>query len=437
MTEQKSIRRNDNVAWMREASPYIRAHRGEICVVYIGGEALNDVSLEGLIQDLILLRGLGLKLIIVHGARPQIDACCRDAGLVQPLLGNLRVTDAATLACVKNGVSAVRLELEARLSQAAMDMPNRGASLTVSGGNFVIARPAGIINGVDLHFTGEVRRIDRQAITRRLDDDELVLVSPLGYSPTGEIFNLNALDLATAVACEFQAAKLILMADSPGIVDGQGGAVRQLTIGEARELDTGVASSMRLLACATRACQFGVSRVHIVDRTVDGVLLQELFTRDGVGTLVSHTPMDHLRRATIEDVGGILALIEPLEQDGLLVKRSREKLEMEIDHYSVIIREGTVIACGALHPFPDATGEFACIAVHPGYRSGGFGNDILRELERRAEGAGLRVIFVLTTQATHWFQERGYVRASTDDLPLERRALYNEQRNSVVMMKSI
>ena len=170
MSEQTPVRRNDNVAWMREASPYIRAHRGEICVVYIGGEALNDASLEGLVQDLILLRGLGLKLIIVHGARPQIDACCSAAGLVQPLLGNLRVTDAATLACVKNGVSAVRLELEARLSQAAMDMPNRGASLTVSGGNFVIARPAGIINGVDLHFTGEVRRIDRQAITRRLDE---------------------------------------------------------------------------------------------------------------------------------------------------------------------------------------------------------------------------------------------------------------------------
>lgn len=437
MSEQTPVRRNDNVAWMREASPYIRAHRGEICVVYIGGEALNDASLEGLVQDLILLRGLGLKLIIVHGARPQIDACCSEAGLVQPLLGNLRVTDAATLACVKNGVSAVRLELEARLSQAAMDMPNRGASLTVSGGNFVIARPAGIINGVDLHFTGEVRRIDRQAITRRLDDDELVLVSPLGYSPTGEIFNLNALDLATAVACEFQAAKLILMAEPPGIVDANGVTVRQLTIGEARELDTGLGSSMRLLACATRACQFGVSRVHIVDRTTDGVLLQELFTRDGVGTLVSHTPMDHLRRATIEDVGGILALIEPLEQDGVLVKRSREKLEMEIDHYSVIIREGTVIACGALHPFPNATGELGCIAVHADYRSGGFGNDILRALERRAESAGLREVFVLTTQATHWFQERGYARASLDELPLERRALYNVQRNSVVMLKSI
>ena len=437
MSEQTPVRRNDNVAWMREASPYIRAHRGEICVVYIGGEALNDASLEGLVQDLILLRGLGLKLIIVHGARPQIDACCSEAGLVQPLLGNLRVTDAATLACVKNGVSAVRLELEARLSQAAMDMPNRGASLTVSGGNFVIARPAGIINGVDLHFTGEVRRIDRQAITRRLDDDELVLVSPLGYSPTGEIFNLNALDLATAVACEFQAAKLILMAEPPGIVDANGVTVRQRTIGEARELDTGLGSSMRLLACATRACQFGVSRVHIVDRTTDGVLLQELFTRDGVGTLVSHTPMDHLRRATIEDVGGILALIEPLEQDGVLVKRSREKLEMEIDHYSVIIREGTVIACGALHPFPNATGELGCIAVHADYRSGGFGNDILRALERRAESAGLREVFVLTTQATHWFQERGYARASLDELPLERRALYNVQRNSVVMLKSI
>jgi len=437
MTDQMNLRRGDGVAWMREASPYIRAHRGEICVVFIGGGALQDASLDGLVQDLILLRGLGIKLILVHGARPQIDEQCAAAGIERPLLGDLRVTDAATLACVKNGVSAVRLELEARLSQAALDMPNKGASLTVSGGNFVIARPAGIINGVDLCFTGEVRRIDRQAIMRRLDDGELVLVSPLGYSPTGEIFNLNALDLACAVGCELQAGKLILMADPPGLVDEEDAPIRQLTVGEAREISQTNATAARLLNRATRACQFGVNRVHIVNRAIDGGLIEELFTRDGVGTLVSNTPVDHLRLATIEDVGGILALIEPLEHDGILVKRSREKLEMEIDHFSVVVREGTVIACGALHPFPNAMGELGCIAVHDDYRSGGFGNEILRALERRAEASGLRQVFVLTTQATHWFQENGYTLAALEDLPIERQALYNAQRNSVVMLREL
>lgn len=437
MTEQSHTPGADAVAWMREASPYIRAHRGQTFVVYFGGEALNDRGLEGLVQDLILLRDLGTRLIVVHGARPQIDFNVKKAGKGETFVGDLRVTDTATLACVKDAVSAVRIELEARLSQAALDIPARGPALTVSGGNFVIARPAGVVNGVDLHFTGDVRRIDRKAIERRLDDGEMVLVSPLGYSPTGEVFNLNALDLATAVACEVKAAKLILMTDPPGIADRDGTVMRQLTVRDARDFVAGDPDTGRIMECAIRACQFGVGRVHIVDRGVDGVLIEELFTRDGVGTLVSNTPFDQLRLATIEDVGGILALIEPLEQDGFLVKRSREKLEIEIDHFSVIVREGVVVACGALYPFAGDVGEIACIAVHPDYRRDGFGNVVLSALERRAEEAGLRQVFVLTTQATHWFQESGYKRVDFSDLPIERQALYNFQRNSLVLLKRL
>ncbi len=438
MTDQSPTHhRLDAVAWMREASPYIRAHRGQTFVVYFGGEVLDEHGLDGLVQDLILLRGLGVKLIVVHGSRPQIDAKVEEMGIDQAFVGNLRVTDIDTLACVKDAVSAVRIELEAHLSQAALDIPNRGSALTVSGGNFVIARPSGIVDGVDLRFTGDVRRIDRKAIERRLDDGELVLVSPLGYSPTGEVFNLNSLDLATAVACEVRASKLILMMDPPGLVDRQGVVARQLTVRDARDFLSFGPATDRFMECAIRACQFGVGRVHIVDRSTNGVLIEELFTRDGVGTLVSNAPFDQLRSATIEDVGGILALIEPLEQDGFLVKRSREKLEMEIDHFSIIVRESVVVACGALYPCASDMGEIACIAVHPDYRRDGFGNVVLGALERRAQEAGLRRVFVLTTQATHWFQENGYARTEISALPNERQTLYNYQRNSVVLSKSL
>jgi len=437
MTDHSQTHRLDAVAWMREASPYIRAHHGKTFVVYFGGEVLNERSLEGLVEDLILLRGLGVKLIVVHGARGQIDGNVANAGIEPEFVGDLRVTDLATLACVKDAVSGVRIELEARLSQAALDVPGRGSALTVSGGNFVIARPAGVVNGVDLHFTGDVRRIDRKAIERRLDDGEMVLVSPLGYSPTGEVFNLNSLDLATAVACEVKASKLILMTEPPGVVDRSGAMARQLTLRDAREFTCNDAAIDRYLESAVRACQFGVGRVHIVERNRDGVLIEELFTRDGIGTLVSNTPFDQLHKATIEDVGGILALIEPLEQDGSLVKRSREKLEIEIDHFSVMVREGVVVACGALYPFANGMGEIACIAVHSEYRRDGFGNVVLGALERRAGEAGLQQVFVLTTQATHWFQENGYVRAEIPDLPIERQALYNFQRNSVVLLKRL
>lgn len=437
MNKDQPTNRRAGIEWMREASPYIRAHRQQTFVVYIGGEALQDRCIDGLVQDLVLLRGLGVRLVLVHGARPQIDAELKQAQIEQSFLGDLRVTDLASLACVKRAVADVRIELEASLSQAVLDNPYRESATTIASGNFVIARPAGIINGVDLHFTGEVRRIDSAAIARRLDDGDIVLISSLGYSPTGEVFNLNAMDLAASVACDINAAKLILMVEPPGIVDETAVTIRALTIAEVREFASRDSLQRRYVDCAARACQFGVGRVHIVDRAQDGVLIEELFTRAGAGTMISNSPVDQLRRATIEDVGGILALIEPLEQDGLLVKRSREKLEMEIDHFSVLVREQVIVACGALHPFPNAMGEIACIAVHADYRSDGFGNVVLRALERRAEESGMREVFALTTQASHWFQDSGYVRGDIEDLPIERLALYNVQRNSVVLQKSL
>ena len=424
-----------SAASMREASAYIRAHRGETFVVYFGGELTDGLHLDGLARDFILLGGLGVKVVLVHGARPQIDSRMRANNIEQQFVRELRVTDVGTLTHVKDGVSSARIDIEARLQQAAKDVPNDARAVTVSGGNFVTARPAGIVDGIDLQFTGIVRKVDRDAIDRRLDAEEIVVVSPLGYSATGEVFNLDALDLSISVACDINASKLILMAEPPGLVDAGGDVPRELTVTEAREFSPADPAGARFLESAIRACQFGVARVHIIDGSVNGALLDELFTRDGMGTLISNTPTDRTRQASIEDVGGVLALIEPLERDGLLVKRSREKLEIEIDQFSVLLREGIVVACGAIYPYENDSAELACIAVHPDYRRDGFGNVVLQELERRARDAGLSQVFVLTTHARHWFQDSGYTRAEIDELPVKRQALYNYQRNSIVLIK--
>jgi amino-acid N-acetyltransferase len=437
MQRNSSVPSSRSAASMREASPYIRSHRGQTFVVYFGGRLISDLQLDGLAQDLILLAGLGIKVVVVHGARPQIDARTRDHNMSQQFVGELRVTDARTLAHVKDAVSTVRIDIEARLQQAARDTPDQASAITVSGGNFVIARPAGIVDGVDLPFTGVVRKIDREAIERRLDADEIVIVSPTGYSATGEVFNLNALDLSVNLACDVNASKLILMMDSPGLVDNTGSVIRELSIGQARNFSSIDPAGTRFLESAIRACQFGVRRVHLIDGGLNGALLEELFTRDGSGTLLSNAPSGRMRHATIDDVGGVLALIEPLERDGLLVKRSRAKLEIEIDQFSVLIREGVVAACGAIYPFEDNSAELACIAVHPDHRGDALGNIVLEELERRAHDAGLTQVFVLTTHASHWFQESGYDRAEIDNLPIERQALYNYQRNSIVLVKGI
>lgn len=426
------------VRWMREASPYIRAHRGQTFVVYFGGDAVDGAAFPHLIQDLALLCGIGVKLVVVHGTRPQIEARLRRAGIATRLVGHLRVTDAVTLAEVKDATAAVRYAIEAQLAHATINRPLAGAALRITGGNFVVARPAGVIDGIDLQFTGEIRKIDAEAIALQLTHADLVLVSPLGYSPTGEIFSLNALDLATAIAGSLPASKLILLAEGAAVTDVSGALLRQLTPREARELVREQGPAQHVLASALRACQFGVARVHVIPAATDGGLLLELFTRDGIGTLISNTPFDQLRRATIDDVGGILELIEPLEDEGVLVKRSREKLEVEIDHFLVMARDVTTVACGALYPYPaDDLGEVACIAVHPDYRRSGFGEALLTALEQKAAAAGLSTLFVLTTQATHWFQELGYTRSGLDQLPMQRQALYNYQRNSQVLMKRL
>lgn len=429
------------VAWLRQVSPYFRRHRNRSFVVYLDGAAVASASFHNLARDLMLVASVGVRLVVVFGARPQIEQRLAARGLSPRVVGELRVSDAATLHEVREVVGGLRLAIEAAFGFGTRGPAFGGSHARIAGGTFVVARPAGIIDGVDLVFTGLVRSVDRAGIEARLDAGEVVLLPPIGYSPTGELFNLRAKDLAATVASELAAHKLVLIAGSGGLHGRDGRLCRQLTVREGRELLGHLPRGDEhhaLLETGIRACQAGVERVHFVDRDLDGALLRELFTRDGVGTLLSNAPFDELREARVDDVGGIVELVEPLEEQGILVKRSREKLENEIAHFVVMVREGTVIACGALHPYGEhGSGEIACIAVHPDYRGEQFGDLLIEELERRAREQGLAAVFVLTTQALQWFNERGYLGASLDDLPVARRELYNFQRNSAVLRKSL
>ena len=430
---------SDSVSWMRQASRFIRAHRQKTFVIHLNGDLLASVLIEEVAEDLLLLAGLGVKLVLVHGARPQIDAACRahDPAATPAFVNDIRITHGELFGAVKQAILSCRAGLEAKLARAALDTVERNATIPIVGGTFVIARPKGVVAGQDTGFAGEIRRIDSEAINHCLADHSIVLLSPLAYSSSGEAYNMNSLELAMTVASELHANKLIVLSDKTLSGDQDSAPVRQLTLKQARELEPADPALARLLNVAIKACQGGVQRTHIVNYQNSGALLEELFTRDGSGTLISDTPFDRLRAATIDDIGGILALIEPLEAMGLLVKRSREKLEMEIDHFQVMVREGTVVACGALYEFDNGTAaEIACIAVHEDYRGNEFGAALVNALEQRARAEGVTNVFVLTTGATGWFEELGYQRVSLDELPVERQALYNYQRNSVVLRKS-
>jgi amino-acid N-acetyltransferase len=430
------------VQWFRQAGPYINAHRGRTFVVLFGGEAVEADHFSSLIHDLALLHGLGIRLVLVHGARPQVEERLREAGRELRYVNGLRLTEADDLRYVKQAVGRVRIRIEARLSMGLANSPMHGARLRVVSGNLITARPLGVRDGVDYGFTGEVRRIDDRAIRLWLDQDAIVLLSPLGYSPTGEIFNLSAEEVATATAIALRADKLLVLSESQALCDPAGTPIRELRPSDAERLlaehATPAGETVRHLRQALRACQAGVRRVHLLDRRVDGALLLELFTRDGVGTLITGDIYEGLRPATIDDVGGVLELIQPLEEDGTLVRRSRERLEMEIERFSLLERDGTIIGCAALYPFPEERwGELACVAVHPAYRNSGRADALLRFIERQARAQSLSRLFVLTTRAAHWFRERGFEPAEVAELPVQKQRLYNWQRRSKVFIKTL
>lgn len=446
MTETSETAHADErlVAWVRQAAPYIHAFRGRTFVIAFGGEALLERDqAQALIHDIALLDSMGIRLVLVHGARPQIDAEMASRGLTPRFHKGLRITDAAALECVKRAIGALRIEIEAMLSQGLPNTPLAGAFLRVTGGNFISAKPVGVIDGIDHHYTGAVRNVIAEEIQADLAQENVVLISPLGASPSGEIFNLAWEEVAEAVATAIRADKLIFLCDAPGIVDRRGERIDALTADEgAALLKKRIKQSpevSRVLPGALRAVRGNqVGRVHFLDRRRDGAMLLEFFTRDGIGTVLTHAPLERLRDAKIEDVGAILTLIAPLEADGTLVKRGRERIEMEIERFSVLELDGTVIGCAALYPFSDAkAGELACLAVMPEYREMGYGDRLRRHIEERAKKLKLKRLFVLTTRTAHWFTERGFELTDIGALPEQRRELYNYRRRSKVLVKTL
>lgn len=415
----------------------------------LGGESVADQNFANIVHDIALLHSLGVRLILVHGSRPQIADRLAEKGIDTQLHHHLRVTDEDTLKCVIDAAAEVRAEIESRLSLGLPNTPMAGSRIRVISGNFVTAKPVGVLDGVDMGHTGEVRRLDSEAISQQLDAGNVVLLSHLGYSPTAELFNLSVEDVATCAATALKADKLILFGADRGVTDSQGALRGELLTRKAERLVTQYLSSLtdveqphtelsRHLKAAVAACNQGVKRCHLLSYREDGALLGELFTRDGSGTMVLPESYEQLRGACVEDVGAVLELIAPLEADGTLVRRSREVLENEIERFTLIERDGVVIGCAALYPFvEEKCAELACVVVDAEYKGDSRGDSLLQAIEKQARDEGMDTLFVLTTKTAHWFIERGFVESEVSQLPGEKKALFNLQRNSKVFIKAL
>lgn len=428
------------VKWFRNSAPYINAHRGKTFVLMFGGEAVSHPNFSTIIHDIALLHSLGVKLVLIHGARPQIEDRIKQYGITPEIVDNIRIADSATLAAVKDATGSLRIHIEALLTMGLINSPMHGSQMRVSTGNFVIAKPYGVQNGVDYKYTGSVRKIDATGINTRLDNDSIVLLSPIGYSKTGEVFNLTLEDVATQTAIALKADKLITFSEFNGLVNTQKEVLRSCNLNIMKELINEHEDHFQLLQLRAiyNSINGGVDRCHCVSYKSETALLQELFTRDGAGTLVAKDVQEQIGTANIDDVTGILELIEPLEKEGILVKRSRELLENEISQFTVLKKENVIIACAALYPYPDAsTGEVACVVIHPDYRGGERGIRLMTAVELEAKKQGLTSIFVLTTLSAHWFIEQGFFEQSISRLPEGKQKMYNFQRNSKVFVKNL
>jgi len=429
--------------WFRNAAPYFNANRGRCLVVHFSGELLLDKIFPEFIHDLALLHSLGVKLVLVPGIRPQLDARLQAQQLDYQIFDGIRVTTAAMVPALRDAVATVMLDLQARLSMGLASTPMRGARIRVASGNYVTARPWGIRGGVDFGFSGEVRRIDHQAIHSQIDNEHMVIIAPLGFSPGGELFNLRSEDLAARVAVELKAHKLIFMAAGATVKAAGGERIGEFSLEQAQHYlqENQLAAdsaARRRFESAINACRLGVQRVHLLEMSLPGALALELYSRDGIGTMINDDGYDAVRPADSGDVAGILELIAPLEDSGVLVRREREEIESDLGNFYVEERDGVIVACALAHWFAEeALMELACLAVREDHRAAGRGEILLTSIEQRARRLGAKSLFVLTTQTDQWFRERGFVETELYRLPATKQNLYNAQRASKVLLKNL
>lgn len=413
----------DTIDWFRHTAPYINSHRGTTVVVGLRQGATADKNFINVVHDLALMHSLGVRLVVVHEQR-SFDS------------------ETLTLADVDKAVAEAleeRTYIERMFSMGLPNSPLHNARLRVISGNFITARPVGVINGVDRVGRGLVRHVDVAGITHALDGSAICLISTLGHSPAGEVFNLSALDVMGAVSRSLGADKLIVMSDFDGINSVDGTLQRQMTVDAARQiLETSDQDQKEALMLACDACDSGVPRSHLISYALDGGLLKELYTHDGIGTLISPDEYEQIKTAEGHDLSGILELIRPLQQAGVLAKRSNEDVERTLDKFTVITKDSRVIACAALlDNASDKIAEIASVATHPDYRDSGHGERLVAALVDAAKQSELERVYVRTTQTGHWFQELGFTMSLLDELPESEKEKANVDRNSNILVRAL
>ncbi|RQM23881.1 hypothetical protein B5M09_001043 [Aphanomyces astaci] len=459
---QDTPKLNSFTEMFRSMSPYINVHRGTTMVIHLCGDLIESPLFPTTMQDIALLNSFGIQIILVAGSRPQIDTRLVHRDIPHVVKRGYRVTDADVLACAMDAAGSVRFRIESALGRGILNAPGDRQTISISSGNYVLAQPVGVRGGVDykvltcvslglmphfrsVQFSGEVRRVNDKKINAALDGGDIVLLSDIAYSASGEVFHILSEQIAAKCAVQMNADKLIFLHDGEVMVDVRNHqVVHTLLIRQAQQylelasLDPTLNPNfISYLKHATKSCISGVKRSHLVSRHTNGALLQELFTRDGEGIMISKEMYEGVRMARSADIPSIMRLIQPMLDDDILVSRSQEQIESNVHMFTVVERDGAIIACCTLQPYESNFAEMACVAVDPAYRKLGKGNALLGFILRKASAMGVKSLFVLTTRTSHWFMERGFAPAQVTDLPRTKQASIDPTRQSKVYIMDI
>ncbi len=432
---------HDQVDTIRTAFSYINRFKGHTFVIRIDGSLLEHSLFPLLVKDIVLLKRMGIRIVLVPGARKRIDELLDAAGIRCPTIGSVRITPPEAMPYVE---------------MAAFDVSNRIMTLLSENeceaviGNWVKARRLGVVEGTDFQCSGETEKVKIDIIVSMLSTGSVPIFPNIGWSGTGKPYNISSSELAFTVASALRASKLFFITDfggisaegfdmPPGVDITQDNVISQLTAPQAKIfLDLNKRQEMshnyEIVSLAYRACQAGIERVHIIDGCEDGMLLKEIFSNRGLGTMIYGDPHENIREAVHADIPDILKIMRPFVKENVLIPRKRDDLEAKIGDYVLYEVDGTIHACGALHLFPDRSAEIAGIAVDKMYANYGIGKKLVTFLLEKAAGLNLEKVFLLTTQTADWFLELGFVEGTVDDLPLEKKAVYNKTRNSLVLI---
>lgn len=431
------------VQTIREVFGYLRRYKGQVFVLKVDDTLLGKPLFSLLIKDIVLLQNAGIQVVLVPGAKQSIDQVLATYAVAAPMQGTTRITPQEAMPLVKLGASNVTNVLISLLSE------NEAHGVV---GNWVRARAMGVLAGVDYKQTGRVEKVNVQLIRNMLEDGLIPIIPNIGWNVVGRDYNLNSNELAVAVAKALQASKLFFIGVEGGIpvVEGcpfvepqelKSGLFSNLDPEEGRELLASFDSQLQpqhreLISLALQACAAGVERVHLIDGSKDGILLREVFSSVGLGTMFYAKEYDHIHPAGAQDIPEILRIMQPYVEDGILVQRSAESVGEELDNFFVYRLDDAVQACCAMRMHAgERSAEVYALAVDPIYSGKGIGHRIVSFLLERARRSGAKQAFLLTTQTSDFFMRLGFKEAGREVLPPDKQAAYNTDRNSRVLLR--